>query len=83
MHTCMYVYMQYVCVCMYVCTCVRTYCPRAEGVPIRQATHVCVTTIKYILILIKDKTFDCECMYKRMYVCMHVHMILCMYDIDL
>ena len=61
--------MQYVCVCMYVCTCVRTYCPRAEGVPIRQATHVCVTTIKYTLILIKDKTFDCECMYIHMYAC--------------
>ena len=83
MYVCIHAYMQYVCVCMYACTCVCTYCPRAEGVPIRQATHICVTTIKYTLIFIKDKTFDCECMYIHMYVCMYVHMTVCMYDVNL
>ena len=83
MYVCMYACSLYVYVCMYVRMYVHTYCLRAEGVPIRQATHVCVTTIKYTLILIKDKTFDCECMYIHMYVCMYVHMTVCMYDVNL
>ena len=80
-HVCMYTCSMYVYVCMYVCTCVRTYCPRAEGVPIRQATHVCVTTIKYTLILIKDNFWLWMYVYIRMYVCVHTYvcMYVCMY----